>query len=88
MSLTQDMLVQLGRRLVEVHFFFGQIYSAIKLGEDIVHSFQLVYGTSYPSTVDIFSFSSSLYVATRDGAAVMTVIVSSDSSRPSIFLLP
>lgn len=74
MSLVQDILVQLGRRLVEVRFFHGHIYPAIKLGVDIVHNFQMVYGTSYPSTVDSFSLSSSMYVATGDGAAVMTVI--------------
>ena len=73
-SLSQDVIVQLGRRLVEVRFFHGHVDSAIELGEDIFYNLQRVYGTSHPSTVDIASFLSSMYEATGDGAAAMAVI--------------
>ena len=73
-SLSQDTIVQLGRRLVEVRFFHSHVDSAIELGEDILYNLQRVYGTSHPSTVDMASFLSSIYASSGDTTAAMAVI--------------
>ena len=73
-SLSQDAIVQLGRRLVEVRFFHSHVDSAIELGEDILYNLQRVYGTSHPSTVDMASFLSSIYASSGDATAAMAVI--------------
>ena len=73
-SLSQDAIVQLGRRLVEVRFFHSHVDSAIELGEDILYNLQRVYGTSHPSTVDMASFLSSIYASSGDTTAAVAVI--------------
>ena len=72
-SISEDVIVQIGRRLVEVRFFHGQVDSAIELGEDILYNLQRVYGTSHPSTTDIASFLSTMYISTGDDAAALAV---------------
>lgn len=72
-SISEDVIVQIGRRLVEVRFFHGHVDSAIELGEDILYNLQRVYGTSHPSTIDIASFLSTMYVSTGDDAAALAV---------------
>lgn len=72
-SVSEDVIVQIGRRLVEVRFFHGHADSAIELGEDILYNLQRVYGTSHPSTIDIASLLSTMYVSTGDDAAALAV---------------
>ena len=73
-SLSQDVIIRIGRRLVEVRFFHGHVESAIELGEDILYNVQRVYGTTHPSTVDIASLLSTMYAATGDHTAAKAVI--------------
>ena len=72
-SLSQDVIIRIGRRLVEVRFFHGHVDSAIELGEDILYNVQRVYGTSHPSTVDIASLLSTTYASTGDDVAAKAV---------------
>ena len=74
LSVSQDAIVQLGSRLVEVRFFHSHVDSAIELGEDILYNLQRVYGTSHPSTVDMARFLSSIYASSGDATAAMAVI--------------
>ena len=73
-SLQQDIIIRIGRRLVEVRYFHGHVDSAIELGEDILYNVQRVYGTSHTSTVDIAILLSTMYTATGDQAAAEAVI--------------
>lgn len=78
-SFSQDVIIQIGRRLVEVRFFHGHVESAIELGEDILYNVQRVYGTSHPSTIDIANLLSRMYVTTGDHAAAKAVIGEGDN---------
>ena len=84
-SLSQDVVVRIGQRLVEVRFFHGHIDLAIELGEDIFYNVQRVYGTSHPSTVGIASILSTVYAATGDHTAAKAVIGDvSQLKRPDV----
>ena len=83
--LSQDVVIRIGQRLVEVRFFHGHVDSAIELGEDIFYNVQRVYGTAHPSTVGIASLLSTMYAATGDHAAAKAVIGDvSQLKRPDV----
>lgn len=83
-SLQQDVIVRIGRRLVEVRYFHGHVDSAIELGEDILYNVQRVYGTLHPSTVDIARLLSTMYATTGDQSAAKAVIGNSQSALPDM----
>ena len=83
-SLDQDIIIQIGRRLVEVRFFHGHVDSEIELGEDIFYNVQRVYGTSHPCTVDVASLLSTMYAATGDHAAAKAVVGDSQLKYPEV----
>ena len=83
--LSQDVVIRIGQRLVEVRFFHGHVDSAIELGEDIFYNVQRVYGTSHPCTVGIASLLSTMYAATGDHVAAKAVIEDvSQLKRPDV----
>lgn len=83
-SLQQDVIVRIGRRLVEVRYLHGHVDSAIELGEDILYNVQRVYGTSHPCTVDIARLLSTMYATTGDHSAAKAVIGNSQSTLPDM----
>ena len=74
LSLSQDVIVLIGRRLVEVRANHGHIESATELGEDLLYNLQRVYGSAHPATVDMASFLSSIYASAGDATSAMAVI--------------
>lgn len=77
-SLSQDVIVTLGRRLVDVRFFHGHIDSAIDLAEDILYNLRHVYGPSHRSAVEMMDLLSSIYMAKGDRTAAMAVLEAAD----------
>lgn len=71
--MSQDVIVNLGRRLVDVRFFHGHTDSAIDLAEDILYNMRQVYGPSHPSAVQMMNLLSSIYMSKGDRAAAMAV---------------
>ena len=83
--LSQDVIIRIGQRLVEVRFFHGHADSAIELGEDIFYNVQRVYGTCHPCTVGIASLLSTMYAAAGDHIAAKAVIGDvSQLKRPDV----
>ena len=80
------MIVNLGRRLVDVRFFHGHVDSAIDLAEDILYNLRQVYGPSHHSAVEMMNLLSSIYMSKGDRAAALAVheAVDSGPQRPSI----
>jgi len=78
--LSQDIIVTLGRRLVDVRFFHGHIDSAIDLAEDILYNLRHVYGSSHRSAVEMMNLLSSMYMSKGDRTAAMAVLDAADLS--------
>lgn len=70
----QDLVVTLGRRLVDVRFFHGHIDSAIDLAEDILYHLRLVYGSSHRWSIEIANLLSSMYMSKGDRSAAIAVL--------------
>jgi len=77
--LSQDIIITLGRRLVDVRFFHGHIDSAIDLAEDILYNLRQVYGPSHHSAVQMMNLLSSIYMSKGDRAAAMAVHEAAES---------
>ena len=77
-SLSQDLTVTLGRRLVDVRFFHGHIDSAIDLAEDILYNLRHVYGPSHRWAVEMMNLLSSMYMSKGDRSAAMSVLDAAD----------
>ena len=78
--MSQDVIITLGRRLVDVRFFHGHIDSAIDLAEDILYNLRQVYGPSHPWAVQMMNLLSSIYMSKGDRAAAMAVHEAAGSS--------
>ncbi|KAL6713203.1 hypothetical protein ACLMJK_009324 [Lecanora helva] len=76
--LSQDIIVMLGRRLVDVRFFHGHVDSAIELAEDILYNLRQVYGPSHPPAMQMTNLLASMYMSKGDRAAAMAVHEGSD----------
>lgn len=77
-SLSQDLIVTLGRRLVDVRFFHGHTNSAIDLAEDILYNLRHVYGPSHRWAVEMMHLLSSMYMSKGDRGAAIAVLDATD----------
>lgn len=95
-SLSQDLIVTLGRRLVDVRFFHGHTDSAIDLAEDILYNLRHVYGPSQKWAVEMMNLLSSMYMSKGDRSAAMAVLdavgsgaeVGSNDNNPVVPTVP
>ncbi|KAJ5103095.1 hypothetical protein N7532_003624 [Penicillium argentinense] len=63
---TPDVVVWIGRRLVETRFCRGSVDSAIQLCRDICYNLRQVWGSCDPVTLDMTKLLSGLYTASND----------------------
>ena len=82
--MSQDVIINLGRRLVDVRFFHGHVDSAIDLAEDVLYNLRQVYGPSHHSAVQIMNLLSSIYMSKGDRAAAMAVHETADQGAPKV----
>ena len=82
--LSQDTIITLGRRLVDVRFFHGHTDSAIDLAEDILYNLRQVYGPLHRSAIEMMNLLSSIYMSKGDRAAALAVHDSADSGVTNI----
>ena len=62
-SWTPDVILTLGRRLVQAQFAGGNHVAAIRLAEDLVYNVRRVHGPRHKQTLDMYALLASLYTS-------------------------
>ncbi|KAK4861272.1 hypothetical protein LT330_004188 [Penicillium expansum] len=70
---TPDVVVWIGRRLVETRFCRGNVDSAIKLCRDICYNLRQVWGSCDPVTLDMTKLLSALFTASENHQSAATL---------------
>ncbi|CAG8889944.1 unnamed protein product [Penicillium egyptiacum] len=70
---TPDVVVWIGRRLVETRFCRGEVESAIQLCRDICYNLRQVWGSCDPVTLDMTKLLSALFTASEDYQSAATL---------------
>lgn len=70
---TPDVVVWIGRRLVETRFCHGRVDSAIQLCSDICYNLRQVWGSCDPVTLEMTKLLSGLFTASNNHQAAVTL---------------